>query len=60
MKADDLAIWFRDLAPYVDRCRFNDCLHRNEPDCAVVAAVERGEIDRGHYESYRRILESLA
>jgi len=59
MEEHDLAIWFRDLAPYVDRCRFNDCLHRQEPECAVVAAVERGEVGRDRYESYLRILESL-
>lgn len=59
MKEDDLAIWFRDLAPYVDRCRFNDCRHEHEPGCAVLEAVERGEISPGRYESYRRILSSL-
>jgi len=59
MRPDHLAVWFRDLAPFVDACRFNDCLHGSEPGCAVVAAVERGEVSRQRFGSYRRILESL-
>ncbi|HUY11314.1 MAG TPA: ribosome small subunit-dependent GTPase A, partial [Candidatus Dormibacteraeota bacterium] len=39
------------------RCRFADCSHRNEPDCAVLAAVAVGRIARSRYESYVRILE---
>jgi ribosome biogenesis GTPase len=59
MQEHDLAIWFRDLAPYVDRCRFNDCRHEHEPGCAVIEAVERGAIRRERYESYLRILASM-
>ena len=59
MKEDDLAVWYRDLARYIDDCRFNDCLHEKEPSCAVIAAVERGEVERWRYESYLRILESM-
>jgi ribosome biogenesis GTPase len=40
---------FRRLAP---ECRFDDCLHRKEPDCAVKAAVEEGRIPRSRYEHY--------
>jgi len=59
MQEHDLAIWFRDLAPYVDRCRFNDCRHEHEPGCAVIEAVERSAIRRERYESYLRILASM-
>ena len=44
------------MTPFIDACRFRDCLHLDEPDCAVLAAVERGEIDRRRYESYERIM----
>lgn len=37
-------------------CRFQDCLHNREPQCAVRAAVESGTIDPRRYESYRRML----
>ena len=41
------------------RCRFRDCLHRHEPGCGVLLALEAGEVTRERYDSYRRILESL-
>ena len=37
-------------------CRFQDCLHVREPQCAVQAAVAAGEIDARRFESYRRLL----
>lgn len=40
-------------------CRFRDCRHRNEPGCALLSAVERGDIARERFASYRRILDSL-
>jgi ribosome biogenesis GTPase len=41
-------------------CRFNDCLHGQEPDCAVLAALERGEIERTRHRAYRQLVEELA
>jgi ribosome biogenesis GTPase len=48
-----LSSLFPEMRPYLGTCRFGeDCLHLNEPDCAVKEAVENGEISRGRYESY--------
>lgn len=47
---------FKKLAPH---CRFNNCKHRNEPDCAVKAAVRSGEVSRERYENYLQIYDSL-
>lgn len=47
---------FREFRPFIGRCRFNDCLHRGEPGCAVQAAAERGEVARQRLESYRALL----
>jgi len=47
---------FRDIVRYASGCRFQDCLHRAEPDCAVRAAAERGELSARRYESYQRLL----
>ncbi len=51
---------FVDFRPYLRQCRFADCHHIREPDCAVRAAVERGEIARARYASYLRMLEEEA
>jgi ribosome biogenesis GTPase len=47
---------FREFRPHLGGCRFPDCRHLREPDCAVRAAVERGEIAERRYRSYVVIL----
>ena len=39
-----------------NQCKFNNCVHINEPKCAVIAAVERGEIALSRYGSYLGIM----
>ncbi|MEO5365178.1 MAG: ribosome small subunit-dependent GTPase A [Magnetococcus sp. WYHC-3] len=51
---------FRDIAPFLGQCRFSDCTHDHEPDCAVLAAVDAGVIHPRRLESLHRILEGLA
>ncbi len=43
---------FREFRPLFGKCRFTGCAHIHEPDCAVKAAVEAGEIAPSRYESY--------
>jgi ribosome biogenesis GTPase len=50
----DLA--FREFRTYREGCRFADCRHLEEPDCAVREAVARGAIAESRYRSYRAIL----
>jgi ribosome biogenesis GTPase len=54
-----LALYYPELEAHVSRCRFKDCLHRTEPDCAVLAARARGEVSELRYRNYLQILESL-
>jgi ribosome biogenesis GTPase len=56
---DELPWYFPEFEPFVAHCRFNNCTHTHEPDCAVLAAVEAREIPLRRYESYLRIRESL-
>jgi ribosome biogenesis GTPase / thiamine phosphate phosphatase len=49
--------YFREIAPLVAYCQFNDCTHRHEPGCAVRAALEAGEISAERYDSYLRLRE---
>jgi len=46
---------FRDLRPYENHCRFPDCTHSHEEDCAVKIAVGEGRLDLRRYESYLAI-----
>ena len=54
---ENLQYAFPDFGSYLGKCRFDDCSHRREPDCAVRAAVEAGEIERSRYESYLKLYE---
>jgi ribosome biogenesis GTPase len=56
----DVPWLFRDLAAIAPGCRYPDCSHTHEPHCAVKTAVDGGRIAASRYESYLRILESLA
>ncbi|MCP4006043.1 MAG: ribosome small subunit-dependent GTPase A [bacterium] len=47
---------YPELARYSDECRFRDCAHDAEPDCAVRAAVEAGKIRASRLSSYRKLL----
>ncbi len=46
---------YTDVAWLAPKCRFLDCRHMREPDCAVAAAAESGELPARRYESYRRM-----
>jgi ribosome biogenesis GTPase len=48
---------FREIAALAPACRFSDCAHKTEPDCAVRAAVEAGEVDEERYESFLKLKE---
>jgi ribosome biogenesis GTPase / thiamine phosphate phosphatase len=47
--------YFPDLRDRVAHCQFSDCTHIHEPGCAVLAAVEQGEVHPERYESYLRL-----
>lgn len=51
---------FPEIRALEGQCRFTGCNHRAEPDCAVKAAVARGEIAASRYESYRKMAEESA
>ncbi len=53
----ELAQCFRELRPLVERCRFGDCRHHREPECAVRQAVEEGRIQTDRYQSYLALLD---
>ncbi len=56
MKKEEVGHYFPEIRKHMTQCRFNNCLHVNEPKCAVRDAVESGEISPERYESYLKIL----
>ena len=60
IEAADLARWLPDVASHAAHCRFVNCTHRSEPECAVRAAAERGEISAGRLRLYEQLYEELA
>ena len=58
--ARELSWLFKDLAAAASGCRFPDCSHTHEPDCAVIAAAASGRVAPFRYDSYLKILESMS
>ncbi len=52
----ELSQYFREMNLYRDKCKFNSCMHINEPGCAVMEAVNEGKIAVSRYESYLSML----
>jgi ribosome biogenesis GTPase len=52
---EEVVLCFPEMRDLAGHCRFADCRHREEPGCAVLAALARGEIDSRRYESYREM-----
>jgi len=59
MSEVEIGHFFRDIFKESQACRFNNCSHRHEPDCAVLKAVEEHRIAPSRYESYISILNDI-
>jgi ribosome biogenesis GTPase / thiamine phosphate phosphatase len=55
----ELSGYFPEMRERLNDCQFNNCLHINEPGCAIKQAVIDGDIDEDRYVSYYNILESI-
>ena len=55
----ELSHYFPEMRDRLNNCQFNNCLHINEPACAIKDAVANGEINEDRYASYYGILESI-
>lgn len=56
---EDLQYAFREFAPYLGQCKFTGCAHVKEKGCAILTAVEAGEIARSRHDSYVKLYESV-
>ena len=55
INGEELDAYFKEIAPLVPECQFNDCSHSHEPGCAVRKAVDRGKVHPERYDSYLRL-----
>ena len=58
-KKEELSHFFPEMKPWLAQCRFANCTHSNEPQCAVKDAVERGDVAEERYRNYLNILASI-
>lgn len=56
LKKEEVIEHFRDLSALRKKCKFPDCSHTQEPDCAVIRGIEKGKIPLLRYESYLSLL----
>ena len=56
---DGIASAFPDIDALAAQCKFTDCRHETEPGCAVIAAVEAGELPQRRLDSYRTLRAEL-
>lgn len=59
MSKEEVEQGFAEFREYLGTCKFRDCQHKHEPGCAILGAVESGDITEARLESYRHIIASL-
>lgn len=59
IQKDELKDYFIEFNEYEDECRFQGCMHLNEPGCAVKEALKEGKISKVRYENYSNLYEEL-
>lgn len=59
MEEEDVLYGFRELRDLAGHCRFRDCKHQAEPGCALLEAVDEGQVTEERFVSYQRILSTL-
>ncbi len=59
VEPEEVSGYFIDIKKFAEDCQFNNCLHQNEPNCAVKKAVENTKIAATRYENYLNIIENI-
>ena len=57
IRKEELSGYFVEFSTLDKECKFNNCMHINEPQCAVKKALGKGEIAYSRYKSYLQLLE---
>jgi ribosome biogenesis GTPase len=56
MEKEEISTYFREMQATRNECKFNNCVHLNEPKCAIIEAVKNGKIAESRYNSYVGIM----
>ncbi len=59
LTGENLDTCFPEFHPHIPECKFRDCRHRDEPECAVKAALGDGQISESRYDGYLRVLQGV-
>ncbi|MBE5952740.1 MAG: ribosome small subunit-dependent GTPase A [Lachnospiraceae bacterium] len=59
MECEDLKDYYYEFVKHQESCRFNGCVHINEPNCGVKKALEEGTISKLRYDNYKQLYEEL-
>lgn len=59
IEKEELCQYFPDMQKFAEKCKFHNCQHLQEPDCAIKNAVKEGKIDPDRYVSYKNIYNSI-
>jgi ribosome biogenesis GTPase len=59
VEPEEVSGYFIEIKKYAENCQFNNCLHLNEPNCAVKTAVETLQIAPTRYENYLNLLQDI-
>ncbi len=59
LQAEEVSHYFLEMRPFLVQCKFNNCLHENEPGCAVKTAYQEGKISEDRYGNYLNILYDI-
>ena len=59
ISSQEVARCYPEMRSLMHKCRFNDCTHASEPDCAIIEAVENGKISKTRYNTYLNIVAAM-
>ncbi|MEE3235191.1 MAG: ribosome small subunit-dependent GTPase A [Candidatus Latescibacterota bacterium] len=60
IERNELAFYFSEMSPLAEKCKFRNCSHLNEPECAIIMGLKNGSISESRYSSYVGIMEDLS
>lgn len=57
LKPNEISRYYPDFLPYLEKCKFRSCLHKNSNDCEIIKRVKSGEIAKSRYDNYLKFLD---